>query len=45
MLLLGPLEEEHSGNNSGRALFLFRNLVSYQYRLGHPPHLEVDEYF
>ena len=29
VLLLGPLEEEHTGNNSGRALFSFRNLVSY----------------
>lgn len=29
VLLLGPLEEERTGNNSGRALFLFRNLVSY----------------
>ena len=28
VLLLGPVEEEYSGNNSGRALFLFRNLVS-----------------
>ena len=28
VLLLGSVEEEYSGNNSGRALFLFRNLVS-----------------
>ena len=28
VLLLGPLEEERTGNNSGRALFLFRNLVN-----------------